>query len=493
MKVLFVCAELYPFLKTGGLADVTAGRPPALLSLGCDVRYLMPAFPALVHAALARKRLSALPDHPVPWGHAPRFPKADVFLTHLSGLEAPVYLIESPVLYQRPGSPYVNAQGQDWRDNALRFAALGWAGANLGLKLDPHWVPDVIHCHDWHTGLTPAYVRAFIEAGHPMPATVFTIHNLSYQGLFPEDTFDSLGLPSKQFAMDGLEFFGHVSYMKAALMYADRITTVSPTYASEIRHAPEGCGLDGVLRARADVVSGVLNGVDYKVWNPAHDRWLPKAYDADHLEGKAIAKKKLQLNFGLEARANALVLGVVSRLTEQKGLHLLPDVISELVERGGQLALLGQGDAGLEQAFAHAAVQYPGQIGVRIGYDEATAHKVIAGADVLAVPSAFEPCGLTQLYGLCYGTLPLVRRVGGLADTVLDCTMENLDEGVATGFVFEGLSAQELLAALRRAFVLFSRPSQWKAVQRRGMGLRFDWQTAAQHYQSIYQSLRPAA
>ncbi len=493
MKVLYVCSELFPFLKTGGLADVSAGLPPELQALGCDVRILMPAFPAISEVAHGVRQVATLPHGNTPWGHAPVLPAAKVALARLPGLELPVYLLQSAVLYERPGNPYLGPDGKDWDDNAKRFAALGWAGASLGQGLDREWTPDVIHCHDWHAGLTPAYVRAFAEAGLATPATVFTIHNLAYQGIFPRPLFAQLGLPSSYFSVNGLEFYGHGSFMKAAIQYADRITTVSPTYAKEILLESHGWGLEGLLRERSGVLSGILNGVDYHVWSPTSDALLPTPYDVDTVAKKTIAKTALQADFGLEQRADALVFGVVSRLTEQKGLHLLPQILSELVQRGGQLALLGQGGTALEQAFVDAAIRYPGQVGVRIGYDEVTAHAVLAGADVILVPSAFEPCGLTQLYGLRYGTLPLVRRVGGLADTVVDCTLENLDADTATGFVFDELSADGLLSAIRRAFALARRPGEWAAVQRRGMLLRFDWPSAAQHYLAMYQSLRPGA
>jgi starch synthase len=493
MKVLYVCTELFPFLKTGGLADVGAGLPPALQALGCEVRLLLPAFPALASQAVAVRPVALSPGGPTPWGQAPALPAANVALARLPGFELPLYLVQAPALYARAGNPYLGPDGKEWEDNALRFAALGWAAAMLGQGLDPDWVPDIIHGHDWHAGLAPAYVRAFAAAGRATPATVFTIHNLAYQGLFPQAVFAQLGLPASLFGVDGLEFYGQVSFMKAALRYADRVTTVSPTYAREIMTEAQGCGLDGLLRERASQLSGILNGVDYQVWSPATDDVLATPYDVDTLPVKSGAKRALQKSLGLKPRAQALVLGVVSRLTAQKGLHLLPQVLAELVQHGGQLALLGQGDAALEQAFVDAALRYPGQVGVRIGYDEATAHAVMAGADVILLPSAFEPCGLTQLYGLRYGTLPLVRRVGGLADSVVDCTLENLDDGSATGFVFDELSAAALWRAMRRAFVLFRRPVAWAAVQRRGMGLRFDWLNTAQHYLAMYQSLRPGA
>lgn len=488
MRVLYVCAELYPFLKTGGLGDVSAGLPPALQALGCDVRLLLPAFPAFAGAATSTRPVADLPAGHMPWGPGPVLPAAAVLRATLPGLDLAVYLVEAPALYARQGNPYVGPDGRDWCDNALRFAAFGWAAAALGQGLDAEWVPDVIHCHDWHAGLVPAYVRAFADAGFDTPMTVFTIHNLAYQGLFPKAEFARLGLPPACFDMDGLEFYGQISFMKAAIRYADRIATVSPTYALEIMQPQLGCGLDGLLRERAEQLSGILNGVDYRIWSPATDESLATRYDVDTVAQKAVAKRALQIQFGLEPRANALLFGVVSRLTEQKGLHLVPQVMAELVRRGGQLVVLGQGDNGLEQAFVDAAVGYPGAVGVRIGYDESTAHAIVAGTDVVLVPSAFEPCGLTQLYGLRYGSLPLVRRVGGLADSVVDCTLENLDDGSATGFVFDQLNADGLLTALRRAFALFRRPDEWGAVQRHGMSLRFDWLTAARHYAAMYHS-----
>jgi starch synthase len=276
--------------------------------------------------------------------------------------------------------------------------------------------------------------------------------------------------------------------MKAGLKYSDAITTVSPTYAHEITGTEQGCGLDGVLRQRQSRLHGILNGVDDAVWNPLTDTLVQPGFDADHLQGKAQAKARLQERMGLQPRADALLFSVVSRLTEQKGLHLLPAVVDELVQRGGQLAVLGSGDAAIEQALRDCARRHPGQVALTVGYDEALAHSVIAGADVILLPSRFEPCGLTQLYGLRYGTLPLVRAVGGLADTVVDSSLENLDDGSASGFVFHELDVADLLRALRRAFALQRRPAEWRAVQRHAMGLRFGWERAAADYLRVYKS-----
>jgi starch synthase len=312
------------------------------------------------------------------------------------------------------------------------------------------------------------------------------VHNLAYQGVFEATVRERLGLPDPLFHLQGLEFHGHVSFMKAGLHYADAVTTVSPTYAREITGPEQGCGLDGVLRERRDRLCGILNGVDDAVWNPASDPMVQPGYSADDLSGKAIAKTGLQQRMGLKADPKALLFCVVSRLTEQKGLHLLPGVVDELVRRGGQLAVLGAGDPLIEQALQHAAQRHPGQVGLHIGYDEALAHTVIAGSDVILVPSRFEPCGLTQLYGLRYGTLPLVRGVGGLIDTVTDCSLENLDDGSASGFVFDGLDEVSLLSAMRRAFALRRRKTDWHAVQRHAMSLRFDWARAATDTLKVY-------
>ncbi len=490
MKVLYVCSELYPFLKTGGLADVSAGLPPALTQLGCDVRMLLPAFPAIAKHATAQVAIGALPHGNTPWGKTPALPPSDVARTELPGWHTPVYLLRAPSLLDRSGNPYLGPDGTDWPDNAQRFAALSWAGACLGQGLDPDWVPDVIHCHDWHTGLVPAYLQAFRDHGHATPATVFSIHNLAYQGLFPYDAFATLGLPDAYFGMHGVEYFGQLSFMKAALQFSDRLTTVSPGYAREILGETQGCGLDGLLRERAHLLSGILNGVDYQIWSPEADPLLPKPFDAKRLAGKKAVKKKLQTLLGLEPRADALVFGVVSRLSTQKGLHLLPPVLERMVHSGGQLALLGEGDHALEQALRDAAQQYPGQVGLRIGYDEATAHTVLGGSDVVLVPSAFEPCGLTQLYGLRYGTLPLVRRVGGLADTVVDCNAETQAAKTATGFVFDDLTAEALHTTMQRAFALYQDPTAWKVVQRRAMAMQFDWASSARHYCDLYSALR---
>lgn len=501
MKVLYVCSEVFPLLKTGGLADVSAGLPPALAAQGAEVRLLLPAFPSVIAGVTPEGPSLLVPAQDtfgLPPGLGPRaetVPGPTPWLQpgRLTAGGQPVLLLHAPGLYDRPGNPYHDASGHPWADSAEQFAWLGWAAALLGAGLDTAWVPDVVHGHDWHTGLAFAYLDRLAAAGRHRPATVFTVHNLAYQGVFDAGLRPRLGLPDPLFHMQGLEFHGRISFMKAGLHYADALTTVSPTYAREITGPEQGCGLDGVLRARRDRLHGILNGVDDAVWNPASDALVQPGYSAGDLGGKAMAKERLQQRLGLQARSGALLFCVVSRLTEQKGLHLLPGVIDALVQRGGQLAVLGAGDPLIEHALAHAAQRHPGQVAVHIGYDEALAHGLIAGSDVILVPSRFEPCGLTQLYGLRYGTLPLVRAVGGLADTVTDCSLENLDDGSASGFVFHDLNEAALLTALRRAFALRRRDSDWHAVQRHAMSLRFDWGRAAADTLRVYAQARADA
>lgn len=492
MKVLYVCTELFPLLKTGGLADVGAALPPALRDAGCDVRLLLPGFPAIRAGVSAAE--PAAPPLALPSGAGPRvahlgiFPAPVLRQATLPGSGLTAYVLDVPQLFDRPGDPYLDTHG----DNGIRFALFGWAGAMLGQGLDPRWSPDVVHCHDWHAGLAPLYLRQAAMPRPPLAASVFTVHNLAYQGLFGYPVFEQLGLPADLFNLHGVEFYGQLSFMKAGLQSADRITTVSPGYAREILEPAQGCGLDGLLRERAPVVSGILNGVDYAVWNPATDSALTRRYDQGTMDGKTANKGQLQQLMGLQARPDALLAGVVSRLTEQKGLHLVESAVDELVQSGGQLAVLGSGDPPLEQAFLRAAQRHPGQVGVKIGFDEKLAHVLMGGADLVLVPSQYEPCGLTQLYALRYGTLPLVRRVGGLADTVVDATARNLDAGSATGFVFDEFSADGLRAALRRASGLYGDARRWRGMQQRAMQQRFDWREAAARYLALYAELGPA-
>jgi starch synthase len=483
MKVLQVAAEVFPLVKTGGLADVVGALPQALIAAGADVRLVLPGLPAIVDAVLHQKHVREI---------GPMFGAGRITLRRgkLPYSHVQVYVIDAPYLYRRGGSPYQASGGVEWTDNLQRFGLLGWVAAHLAAgELDESWTPDVLHAHDWHAAMACAYVEA-----HParQVGTVFTVHNLAYQGLFPPGDFPLLGLPSRFMAAQALEFHGQLAFMKAGLKFADRVTTVSPTYAREIATHEFGNGLDGVIRGRGADVSGILNGVDGVVWNPEKDPGLAVRYSRDSLAGKVACKKALQHEMGLEPRVDAPLFGVVSRLTSQKGLDLVLGALPTLLAQGGQLAVQGNGDPSLEAAFIAAAKAHPGQVAVQVAYDEALAHRVIGGADALLVPSRFEPCGLTQLYSLRYGTLPVVRRVGGLTDTVVGASDEALKGDRATGFMFEAATVAALEGALAQVFSLYKQPAVWRQMMLRAMAQEFSWGVAAGSYMALYEDLLKA-
>lgn len=461
--------EAYPLVKTGGLGDVSAALPSALRQLGVDVRLLLPGLPAVLGGLARLRTVSALGN--LPGGFAGRLLRGEA----PSGV--PVYAVDVPLLYDRPGNPYLDADGLDWPDNHFRFAALAAASrGTLG-----RWRPDIVHGQDWQAGLAPAYLAL---GGSPRAGTILTIHNMAYQGLFPAETLGPLQLPPESFSIDGVEYWGKVGFLKAGLFYADRITTVSPTYAREIQGPEEGMGLEGLLAARAGDLTGILNGVDYTVWDPATDPALPARYGPADLAGKAECKAALQQELGLAPGPARPLFIVISRLTPQKGLDLVHGIAERIVERGGQLAVLGTGDTALEVGFRSVAQSRPRDIAVTIGYDEALAHRLQGGGDAILVPSRSEPCGLTQLYGLRYGTLPLVRRTGGLADSVVDA-----DSTVGTGFVFGPPTADALWEAVERAFRLYADPVPWRETQGRAMAQDFSWAKSARQYLALYRSL----
>ena len=480
LRVLQAAAEIYPLVKTGGLGDVFGALPPAIARQGVDVRLLLPGYPAIRAAFKEERTLATI---------GATFGAATIAVRfgQLRDIELPAYVIDAPALFDRPGHPYLAADGTDWPDNALRFGALGWVAAHIGLgDIDPQWQPQIVHAHDWHAALACAYL-----ALHPASAcrSVYTVHNLAFHGLFPHDLLAELHLPARVFSLDGLEFFGKGSFMKAGIQYADRITTVSPTYAREIQTREFGCGLEGAIVHRVDRLRGILNGVDDAVWNPATDQAIAQRYDAGHLAGKAADKDALQKELGLTQTGAAPLIGLISRLTEQKGVDLMLGALPDLITDGAQFALLGRGDAQIETGLRALAQTHPDRVAVRFGYDEALAHRIVAGADLIAVPSRFEPCGLTQLYGLRYGTLPLVRRVGGLADTVVDATRKTIAEDTATGFMFDAADAPSLHAAARRAFALHREPPRWQRLMRRAMAQKFSWDDAAAKYVGVYREL----
>ena len=490
MKVLHVAAEVYPLVKTGGLADVVAALPPALAEAGADVRLLLPGLPAILDAVQSARTVIDI-------GACFGALRVRLLLARMPGSHLPVYVIDAPHLYRRGGSPYQASDGIEWPDNLQRFALLGWVAAHLAADdADPAWVPDIVHAHDWHAAMACAYMA---DHRPTAAASVFTVHNLAFQGLFAHHDWALLGLNARFMSAAGIEFHGQLSFMKAGLKFADKVTTVSPTYAVEIATHEFGCGLDGVIRGRAADVSGILNGIDGAVWSPADDPAIAARYDADRLAGKRVCRQALQKMMGLAPDEKALVLSVVSRLTAQKGLDLVLAALPALVRAGVQFAVQGTGEPVLEAAFRMAEQAHPGRVAVHIGYDETRAHQLIAGADVIAVPSRFEPCGLTQLYGLRYGTLPVVRRVGGLADTVIDAgpgtgAGAGTGSGAAaqTGLLFDAATPAAFEACVRRALSLNADAAAWQAVMQRGMTQDLSWSGPARGYLALYDQARLA-
>jgi starch synthase len=473
-RVLFVTSEMYPLATTGGLGDVSAALPPALRDLSVDVRVLMPAYRSAVDRVEKKGKAISL-GSPGGLGEAALIP------AQVPGSDVPIWLVDCPAFFDRPGGPYGDEQGRDWPDNLTRFALLSHAAALLTNVDSPiRWMPHLVHANDWQTGLVPALLATRHEG---RPSTVFSVHNLSFLGLFPSKMFSLLGLPAHVFSVHGMEFYGDVSLMKAGVYYGDRLTTVSPTYAREIQTPYFGCGLEGLLAGRAEHLRGILNGVDYSRWDPASDPHIAARYSAEALDGKRACKAALQRELGLEVRDDAFLLGSVSRLTSQKGVDLLLAALPAILDRTTQIALLGSGDKAMERGFAAAAKKFPGRVGLRIGYDEPLAHRIEAGADTFVMPSRFEPCGLNQMYSLRYGTPPIVHRVGGLADTV--------EDGV-TGFVFNEPRVAALIGGVKRAAAAFAKREVWRPMQLRGMAKDFGWPRAAKEYLEVYNSLTRA-
>lgn len=475
-KILFVASEAHPLIKTGGLGDVVGSLPIALASLKTDVRLLLPAY----RDAVARAgRLKTVARISVAGLASP----VRLLEGHLPDTKIVVWLVDFPPAYDRPGNPYLDARGDPWPDNAMRFALLARVAVSVSLGHSQlNWRPDLVHCHDWQTGLVPA----LLTPEPNRPATVFTIHNLAYQGLFPYATFVALGLPVSLWSVGALEFHGQLSFIKSGLAFADRLTTVSPTYAREIQTPEFGSGLDGLLRHRADRLTGILNGIDANTWDPARDPLISRQYSTRRPQGKLPNKIVLQQKFGLSREPKTPLIGMVGRLVEQKGIDLVLETLPGLMHRPVQIAILGTGEAAYEKALRAQVARYPGRLAVHIGYNENLAHLIEAGADMFLMPSRFEPCGLNQLYSLRYGTIPIVRRIGGLADTVVDATKENLKAGKATGVVFDEARAGALLGAVDRALTLRKNARQWNQIMLTGMRQDFSWRRRATEYLKLY-------
>jgi len=475
MKILFVTSEIHPLIKTGGLADVSGALPAALQALGQDVRLLIPGYIQVLDK-LENKRTVAS------FAVFPGQQEIKLLSARMPDTEVPVYVLDAPQYFCRVAGPYQYELGGDWPDNAMRFGMLSRVAALLGSPASPiPWRADIVHCNDWQTGLAPAYLQ-LTPSSHAK--TVMTIHNISFQGNFDRDWLKPLDLPQSCFDMHGVEFHGYLSFLKAGLHYADRIVTVSPTYAREVQTTEMGNGMQGLLTVRNGDVSGILNGIDDKEWDPATDKYLTACYDSSDLVPKIAGKLELQRRLGLVVDAKAPLLGVVSRLTYQKGLDMLLECLPKLLDGGAQLAVLGSGEVDLERRYQLLAQRYPGRVSVTVRFDEGLSHQVMAGADIFLMPSRFEPCGLNQMYGMRYGTPPVVRRTGGLADSVTDSK-----EPGGTGFVFDDSDSTVLYRTIVRAIECYRDEKKFKQIQVNGMCRDVGWGSSAQRYLDLYQTI----
>ncbi len=481
LSVLSVASECWPLIKTGGLADVVGALPAAVAPHGVAITRFLPGYPAVMKA-LGRKRTVFKYDSLL------GSPARIIATTHD---ERPLLVLDAPAFFDRDGGPYSDNMGRDWFDNGMRFAALARAGADLAAGRAGTKPFDILHAHDWQAGLAPAYL---VYGAQPAvrPKSVMTIHNMAFQGYFAADFFPRLELPRQAFSIEGVEYHGGVGMLKAGLMLADAITTVSPGYADEIKRPEFGMGLEGLIVGRQDRLSGIVNGIDRHEWNPATDPALVARYTSKTLDGRAANKRAIEAAFGLDESDGPLFI-VISRLTWQKGMDVLIEVIDHLVGLGGRLALLGSGDAAVEAGLHAAASRHPGRIGIRIGYDERLSHLLQGGGDAILVPSRFEPCGLTQLYGLAYGCVPVVARTGGLGDTIVDTNVAAIAARAATGIQFSPLNYAGLAHAITRAIGLFHNRATWRQIQRSGMATDFSWTNSGRDYAQLYHRLKEQA
>ena len=480
MRVLFATSEAYPLIKTGGLADVSGALPKAISQLPNfkgDIKLLLPAYSAVLAKLKAVKTIANVSvlgqDCAIISG---LMPDSDI----------EVIAIKNAALYERTGGPYSDENGIDWPDNPLRFGVLSRVASLLCSTNSPlkNWLPDLIHCNDWQTGLAPLYMKLLDDS---KTKSILSIHNIAFQGCFNANWLKQLELPAAHFHINGFEYHEQISFLKAGLFYADKLSTVSPTYAQEIQTTEFGFGLEGLLQTRSDDLIGILNGIDADEWNPATDGHLPKNYSNKRIIGKHAVKHALQQQLGLNIKANAPILGIVSRLTHQKGLDLLPSIMPKLVELGCQFAILGSGEKKLEASFNALAERYPTQVSMNTGYHEHLSHNIMAGSDLFIMPSRFEPCGLNQLYGLAYGTPPIVSNTGGLADSVCDTTNLTLKNNSATGFVIKNVSSASLLVTIQHALTIWQDKKTWRKIQKNGMSQDISWISSAKPYLSFYQ------
>ncbi|MBA2483814.1 MAG: glycogen synthase GlgA [Nitrosomonas sp.] len=483
LRILFITPEVHPLNKTGGLGDVSAALPAALRALRVDVRLLIPGYPQVLSGLKYKRKLAKFDT-------LPQFPSATLLSAKLpvnKSISVPVYVIDCPALYQREGGPYLDASGQDWADNGLRFGLLSKIGAILASDDSPlAWQPHVAHCNDWQSGLVPAYLH--FHSGKKA-ASLMTIHNLAFQGIFPPGNVAQLGLPSDSFNVNGVEYYGNMSFLKAGLYYSDHISTVSPSYAKEIQTETLGFGMQGLLTTRDKNLSGIINGIDTAEWNPASDSLIARTYTREKLSGKSANKKMLQLRMGLDVAPDIPLFGAVSRFSHQKGYDIMLQIAPMLIKIPAQLVILGSGMADLEAELASLSKAYPTKIAVSIGFDEKLSHLIEAGADGFLMPSRFEPCGLNQMYSQRYGTPPVAHATGGLQDSIVDCTPATMADGSASGFLFKHMAADDFMKAIQRAVTVYHTKKIWRRLQKNGMAKDFSWHVSALSYREIYLSL----
>jgi len=475
-KVLYASSEVHPLIKTGGLADVSGSLPKALRKLEQDVRIIIPNYSAIL-TELERRYLCTL-----------RINNYDVNIleTQLPDSDVKVWMVDHQDYFGLPGNPYQDQQGYPWPNNAERFALFCRIAVEIAMnRAHLDWHADIVHCNDWQTGLIPA----LLSLEQHRPATIFTIHNMAYQGLFPATEFRALDLPEPLWCPTGLEFYGMLSFIKGGLAYADRVTTVSPTYALEIQTPDFGCGLEGLLSHRNGDLTGIINGIDLEYWNPESDQFLAQNYNSSSMWDKRQNKTSLQQQLELPVNENIPVFGLISRLVEQKGIDMILDCLPDIITMPVQFVLLGNGDKNFEQRLLNFSRLYPEKIAITIGYNEQLAHLIEAGADVFLMPSRFEPCGLNQMYSQRYGTIPIVRRTGGLADTVVDSLPQSLSDNTASGIVFNTANSGSLLEAIKRTLILYNDTKSWEKMQHNAMAKDFSWENSAKQYLQLYKNI----
>jgi starch synthase len=479
LRVLFVSSEAYPLIKTGGLADVSGSLPAALKQTGIDIRLLIPGYPAVLEKVENQRSLGNLQVY--------SYLSCEIIVGNMPNSTLDVIIIKNTMLYERDGGPYINTLNQDWHDNPLRFGVLSKVASILASKTTLwDWVPEIVHCNDWQTGFTPYYIR---QNSISQAKTLLSIHNMAFQGNYSRDWISRLELDPHDFHLQGYEFYAQVSFLKAGIFYADKLSTVSQNYAKEIQTDAFGFSMQGLLQLRKDDIVGILNGIDLDEWNPKKDPSLPFLYDEKHLAGKAKIKAYVQKHTQLEVNNKLPLLGVVSRLTYQKGLDILLEIMPELIDLNCQIVVLGSGEKSFEERFTAFAKQYPKQVSVTIGYNEPFSHQIMAGADIFIMPSRFEPCGLNQLYGLRYGTPPVVSNTGGLADSICNTTLETVINNTATGFVMENVTKLSLLVTIKQALSVWKDKKIWKKIQENGMKQDIGWEHSANAYIALYSDM----